>query len=53
MSESGVKREVVMMVSRLIDFGKGYPDPIGDLTLGQIADQIITIVRGEEQTPES
>ena len=40
-----VRREVIRYVCRLTDYGKGAIDPeFDDLSLGQIADQVITAV---------
>ena len=42
------RSEVVRYVMRLVDYGKGSPDPeFDDLSLGQIADLIIGCVTGE------
>lgn len=44
---------VVHYVARLIDYGKGCPDPeLDDFTLGQIADQIIGAVAAPDSRSE-
>lgn len=39
--------ELIRIITRLIDYGKGHADPeFDDMTLGQIADKIIALVAG-------
>jgi hypothetical protein len=51
-AENDARRDVIRWAMRLIDYGKGGPDPeLDGLSLGQVADRIIACVIPPEQSP--